>query len=315
MNIYTNLYKKLKNIYSRNQNSFFLNILIKIRRAYYRLINIKNIFILKRKGFKVINNSPIKYESSLELDVVYCTIERDLDILNLSLKSLRKNLMHPINKIYIVAPDSEKIIKFCNFNDCIFIDEDKNFPFKLKDINYKLDIDGKSYDHSGWIFQQLLTLSGDLFCEKQHYFVLDSDTLLSKPQSFEFDGRYIFNYGDWIHKPYDIAYKKLTGRTEVCPISLVSHMMIFNKDILNEMKKSIETNTGEKWYEAIISYARNSSDSTFSEYQSYGQYVAKNYSHLIFLSYWYNISCFRGQEGISFNDKKIKSISYHHYNN
>ena len=270
--------------------------------------------LLKSSGFKVKDNIPTTYVSSLRLDVVFCSIERDLLTLKYSLKSIRKYLMHPINKVYVVAPNSEKIIDFCKKNNCIFINEEENFPFELSQINYEVMINNRKYDRSGWLFQQFLGLSGDLFCEESNYLLFDSDTVLTRPQTFEYKGRCIFNYADTVHKSYFIAYEKLFGRKPICPASLTSHMMIINKDYLKDMKRAIKNYTGNNWYDEIISMIDNSIPSLCSDYENYAQFVLSEHKDTFLLSYWYNESLFRSDLNGSHVDNKIKSISYHHYN-
>jgi hypothetical protein len=268
-------------------------------------------------GFRGLDNFPSFHKSSLRLDIVYCCIERDLDILQLSVNSIRKYLMHPINKVYLIAPASNKILDFCNKNDCIFVNENEEFPFKKNDIDYEINMEGERYDRSGWLFQQLLGLSADTFCEEDNYFVLDSDTVLTKPQAFELDGAYIFNYADIIHKPYFKTYKSLFGKLPICPVSLTSHMMIFNKELLSDMKSAIKNNTGTDWYKSMINLIDNNIHSFVSDYENYAQFVIGQQRRSCLLSYWYNESQFRSQLerfGVKECSAKTKSISYHHYN-
>lgn len=306
---------KLKNIYVNNKSNIVFVIAVRIRKFFFNIKHIYNSTLLKRRGFKVINNIPITYKSSLRLDIVFCSIERDLITLEYSLKSIRKYLMHPINKVYVVAPNSEKIIDFCNKNKCIFINEEDNFPFTLNQINYEITINNKKYDRSGWLFQQFLGLSGDLFCEESNYLLFDSDTVLNRPQTFEYNGKCVLNYADTVHKQYFIAYEKLFGNKPICPASLTSHMMIINKDYLKDMKTAIKNYTGNNWYEEIINMIDNKIPSLCSDYENYAQFVLSKHKDTFLLSYWYNETLFRSDLNDSHVDKKIKSISYHHYNN
>jgi|TARA_B110000503_G_scaffold35328_1_gene57744 hypothetical protein len=306
-----------RDYYRNNPNNSLLLLVVNFRKSIFKLKHFCNFYFLRILGFRVLDNAPAINKSSMRLDVVYCCIERDLDILKLSMKSVRKYLMHPINKIYLIAPSSKKMLDFCDANDCIFISENENFPFKKGDISYDINLEGNKYDRSGWLLQQLLGLSGDTFCEEDNYFILDSDTVLTRPQVFEVDGSYIFNYADIIHTPYFTTFKSLFGKSATCPVSLTSHMMIFNKVLLADMKATIKINTGTDWFQAMINLIDNDVHSFVSDYENYAQFVIGQHKGSSVLSYWYNESQFRAQleeSGVEACSTKTKSISYHHYN-
>lgn len=62
----------------------------------------------------------------------------------------------------------------------IFVDENEVLPITKKDINY-ICKDGR--DRSGWLFQQLLKLAGNIgTCE--NFITIDSDHILLKPHTF-----------------------------------------------------------------------------------------------------------------------------------
>ena len=311
--------EKIKHYYRNNPNNPFMMFIVNSRKALFEFKHYFNFCFLKIMGFKVLDNLPAINKSTMRLDVVYCCIERDLDILELSLKSVRNYLMHPINNIYVIGKKNKKMIDFCDRSNCIFINENEGFPFIKSDIFYEINLWGKKYDRSGWLFQQLLGLSADIFCEEDNYFILDSDTLLTKPQKFELNGSYIFNYADVVHQPYLTTYKSLFGNSATCPVSLTSHMMIFNKELLKNMRAMIKNNTGTEWYQSMISLVDNGTHSFISDYENYAQFVISQNKKSFILSYWYNESEFRsqldkfGSKEYS-NKSKIKSISYHHYN-
>ena len=61
--------------------------------------------------------------SKESIDVVIPCIEKDLQILPLCLQGIRKNIDNPVKDIYIVAPDTEMIRRFCSENDLVYVDE------------------------------------------------------------------------------------------------------------------------------------------------------------------------------------------------
>jgi len=84
--------------------------------------------------------------------------------------------------------------------------------------------------------------------------------------------------------------------------------MIFNKNILTELKQKIEKMHNCKWDEAIIKYNDYSSNSGFSEYELYGNYIYEHHRKNISLAYWFNVNTLTDTY-----PNYIKSISLHSY--
>ena len=251
--------------------------------------------------------------SDREIDVLIPTITKDFQLLEYNLKSLR-NVKQKINKIYVVSKKEKPIEDFCTKNNLIFINEDEILGFTKSQINYKVD----GIDRSGWIFQQLLKLSGDKIVEKEDYLVVDSDTLLMGGSSFiDSKGRYCLQQGYEYHKKYFENYEKLFKKKPTNKFTAVCHMMIFNKKILFEMKKEIEDiNKGKKWFEAILDLIDNTEKSYFAEYETYANYLRSNYKKLTYLKPFYNKGLNR-KELTSFENlektysNKYTSLSFH----
>ena len=72
---------------------------------------------------------------SMPIDIVIPIIDKDLDILPLCLKGLKKNCNNVIDNIYLVAPAHFPIIDFANKNGLIFVDENSVLGYSAKDIN------------------------------------------------------------------------------------------------------------------------------------------------------------------------------------
>ena len=95
-------------------------------------------------------------------------------------------------------------------------------------------------------------------------------------------------------------------------------MMVFNKQILKEMKEEIESFTKMSWDKAIISTIDNDEQSCFAEYETYGNYMLEKYSDKMNIKPFYN-KALQVQEltGLKeLNDKYSKhynSVSFHSY--
>jgi len=260
-----------------------------------------------RIDFKSPNCSNIK-----KIDIVIPTVSKDFEILALALESL-KFVCQPINKIYIVAPRDEKIEKFCAEKKLIFVDEISVLGFGKNYINYC--VDGK--DRSGWLFQQLLKLSGDQFVEMDNYLVVDSDTVYVSPNCFMRDDEYVFYANEEWHQPYFDSFKKLFGYRAPTKWSLTSHMMIFNKAFLGKMKQELERHSRQKWFDAYISTSSSTETSCVSDYETYANWVLHNYPEKVHIKPFYNRNVLRSEKDslttLSETYKLQHSISFHSY--
>ena len=282
--------------------------------------NLVNRFLRERKlshsGFHLGTDQPVVNPSYLKIDIVIPAIEKDLDTLPYVIDFARANVLHPVTNVYIVSPDSEKIKKVCSDKHCIYIFEENLLPITKSDIDYCVG----TLDRSGWMYQQFLKLSGNCFCTEENYLLLDSDTLLIKPQVFERDGKYIFNFSDEYHKPYFDVYERLLGYPASAPVSLTSHHILVNKNKLHQLKVDLELKNGLVWYDAILHAIDRSEPSSHSDYDTYGQYVLASMKEDVYLEYWYNRSIRRQFISDVYNlsnmyRKKFKSLSFHSWNN
>lgn len=255
-------------------------------------------------------------KSDLEVDIIIPAIKKDLDILPLTVESVRKNLMHPIGDIYIVGPKLKEIEVFCRDHECVFKDEDSVVPVRLKDIDYKV----RGVDRSGWIFQQLLKLGANKISNKDHFYIIDADTILVQPQKFEDKGKIIFLASDEYNIPYFESFKRIF-KSEISPaFSFVAHQMLFSRDKLEEFREEIEKKNEDKpWYQAIIDNLDPNETSSFSEYETYGNWMKKAYPENILIEYWFNKSLAKGaKKYLNYYLERYgcnyRSVSLHSYN-
>lgn len=206
------------------------------------------------------------------IDVVIPIVEKDLDILPLSLKGIRKNVTNRIKNIYIVAPAKQAIIDFARDNGCKFVDDTTIFGYGAKSLGIKTE---SGADRSGWLFQQLLKLSGAVGTE-EWFITMDADHILLRPHTFvDSRDRHVFYQSAQCHKPYYTALKKLLGDRKLDPLSFVAHKMAFNKSDLKRLRQAIEEHSPKKgsWDRIIAESLDLSSDSPFSEFETYGNFI------------------------------------------
>jgi len=277
--------------------------MIKRKIYLFYLKQIKGRFDLNRK--RVI-------PSSIKLDVLIPAAEKDLEVLTYAIDGVRENIKHPLNEIIIIAPDSEKIKALCAAKQCRFVNEDSVLPITKKEVGCFMN----GIDRSGWLFQQLLKLSGDTVCSRDYYLALDADTILLRPQVFIHRQKIIFNCRKPYLKPYFRMYERLLGQKPTSPVSFVNHHMLFEKDKARKLKEAIEKETGLKWYDAVIKQS-GGEDVKFSEYETYGNFTIANYPKQVAVHYAFNADLPRGELQKIDKLKKtlprnFKSVSFHY---
>lgn len=206
-----------------------------------------------------------------EIDVVIPVIAKDLEILPLCIEGVRRCVAHPIKGIYLVAPDDERVKEFCAEHGLIFVDETSVLGIRAKDLN--IIVDGR--DRSGWLFQQLIKLSGKVgTCDR--YLCIDSDHILVRRHVFVTEeGKTVFYMSYEKHEPYYRNIHRLFPELKLSHLSYVAHKMLFSKEILSRLHEDLAKSTGKTWVQAIIDNYDRSSFADFSEFELYGNYVPK----------------------------------------
>lgn len=292
---------------------------------YFNLEDIKklqNINIdseIKQSIKKLIASNDIDFYNYLQtpeydtcIDVVIPTVSKDFKMLGMAVKSIRNNIMHKIDNIFIVAPKGE-IEKFCKNENCVFVDENTILPITKSDINYAPC--GQS--RAGWLFQQLIKLYSDKISNKKYILISDSDTIYTQPQSFIHDDKVQFDCSNEYWDPYFQTYKKLINLDKRVPLSFVAHHMLFDREVLETLRDEIECRCKNIWYNAIINSLDVNENSSFSEYETYANYYYFNNPDKVCFRYWYNTqSSYRIFSKIIKKPKTLKqykSISVHTY--
>lgn len=229
-----------------------MNIQKKLREFRYRL------FCLKKHP----NITP----SQEKIDVVIPIIEKDLGILPLCLEGIRRCVSHPIKNIYIVAPDKQAIRKFCIDNSLEFVDEVSLMGFSPKSLNIRVG----ELNRSGWLFQQLIKLSGKVgTCRR--YLCVDADHILIQPHTFfTSDGKTVFYMSYEHHQPYYDNIHKLFPDVALAPFSYVDHKMLFDKERLKQLHEELECIGDGNWIDVIVANYDRAQMSGFSEFELYG---------------------------------------------
>ncbi len=134
----------------------------------------------------------------------------------------------------------------------------------------------------GWYYQQFLKMEYSRICEDEYYMSWDGDTIPCAPFSmFQKDsGKPYLDLKQEYHALYfETLEKIIPGMRKVIGKSFISEHMLFNKSIMQELIRKIEENRllpGENYWEKIIHAIKPEqiSESAFSEFETYGTYVA-----------------------------------------
>ena len=214
--------------------------------------------------------------SAEPIDVVIPIIAKDLHILPLCLEGVRKCVAHPIRQIYIVAPCQEEILQFCKANGLQYVDETTIFGFGPKDIGLEITYpDGTKGDRSGWLFQQLIKLSGKVgTC--RYYLCIDADHVLIRPHVFlTATDETVFYMSYEKNQPYYDNIHRLIPNLPLSCLSYVAHKMLFDKEQIRSLHNAINPETEEGWVRTVIDSYDRTCGAAFSEFELYGNYVKR----------------------------------------
>lgn len=140
----------------------------------------------------------------------------------------------------------------------------------------------------GWYYQQFLKISYALLCEEDYYLCWDMDTIPLKPiELFHEDGRPYLDIKQEYHESYFRTIEKLFGYGKQIGKSFISEHMLFHVSFMRDMIREIEESSleGGTFYEKVFS-AMDTMDLGFSEFETYGSWIANRFPDAYRLRYW-----------------------------
>lgn len=265
--------------------------------AYKRKLFMK---FLSFKRDKYSNNHVPLCEHNI--DVVFLCIEKDLATIRYAIDAVKGLVMHPINKIYLIGPESEKLRAVAQEKGCEFVEETKVMP----------SLSGGNPRH---IKKQLIELNADTITTTDYFLVIDADTVLLQTQIFLREGKSVLN----AFSEYVLGCKAMVEKAlkleKYYNLDFNSHHMLFDKSKLKVMKDRLEKLHGLPWYD-VLNTSEIASEA-FSGYEMYANFVLAFFPNETVIVHGKNsqmpadrISGIEWQRG--FLSKGYKSLSFHH---
>ncbi len=252
--------------------------------------------------------------SSLAIDVVIPAAAKDAETVPYCIEGVRRNLKHPLGSIFVIGETDAGLRDVVQRTGARFVDENAMLPLRRTDIAYVVD----GIDRSGWLFQKLLKYAGAALTDKTHYLVIDSDTVLLRPQVFELGGTPLVLHADEHHETYFQVCKSMLGYPRVTELSCVAHMALIDVGRLRALKEHLECRFHCRWFEAFVRNTRMEDASGSSDYELYGQWCLSQYPFDNIREYFFNSELGRAElRPVGELERRYgadyRSLSFHSY--
>jgi hypothetical protein len=205
-------------------------------------------------------------------DILITVAEKDYNKLPFVLESIKKYLCG-FNEIHIVSPTK---IQFESSKTFFHLDRDVvDFDFSKFKGNIAL--------RKGWYIQQFIKLFQKV--TSNDYLIVDSDVYFNQKIEIVENGKPCFLLGvNQQHQPYFDFTKKVFGFGREFPHSFINEVMYFKRDIIEKM---ISPWTKDGFFEIAVKVLNkiNHQTSSFSEYETYGNYIHKYFPEMYNVKY------------------------------
>ena len=156
-------------------------------------------------------------------------------------------------------------------------------------VNHLTPESNVNVSSTGWYYQQFLKMLFANYIDGEYYLCWDADTIpLRRIDMFSSEGKPFFDVKTECQDRYFATIERLFGFGKVIEKSFVSEHMIFKKEYMLNMIEEIEKAPleGTKFYEKIFSAAGENISLGFSEFETYGTWVAMKHTSAYRLRNW-----------------------------
>lgn len=237
----------------------------------------------------------------MEYDVLIVVAEKDFPRVKRLYHKLLEYL-HCKRLIFVGNRAVGQMAKELGYDDIGWIDEDSILRFDevhglMKERLAEI-LNGQELPRgiTGWYYQQFLKMQYARICEDDYYMVWDGDTVPCRTINMFKEGTnepYLDLKTELKQEYFDTMERLVPGMHKVIQKSFISEHMLFRKDIMCDLIGRIESNTnfaGTKFWEKIL-YAisqEQMQEGVFSEFETYGTFVALNYTMEYLLREWHS---------------------------
>ncbi len=237
-----------------------------------------------------------------DFDTLIVTTDRDFLRVRSQYPRLAKNM--PGRNIYLVGPQAaKKALDETELPDRVgYIDENSILPFDevhavmSEHMKERLGTQEMPRGVTGWYYQQFLKLGYAFVCKDDYYMTWDGDTIpCAHFEMFSPDEQKPYmDMKRELHEEYFITLERLLpGVKKVMEKSFISEHMLFKKELVKELISRIEENKdipGDSFWEKVIRCIEPEriTKSAFSEFETYGSYVALNHPEEYRIRSWHS---------------------------
>lgn len=179
-------------------------------------------------------------------------------------------------------------VDFLSENDILsFVDVKRAYDHRLAEIETHYGKPGK-ISRSGWYYQQFIKMEYCNHCDYEYYLCWDADTIpLHSIEMFGQNGEPYLDIKTEYRPSYFTTLHNLLGLNKVIEKSFISEHMLFKKNLMSELIEEIMSAPlfGNTFYEKIFS-AIEQPFNGFSEFETYGTWIANKHSDEYRLRYW-----------------------------
>ena len=220
--------------------------------------------------------------SDTPLSVVIPLAAKDIQRAVIAVRSIRRHVKHPIDRILIVGQDHDDIRRFCAAEHLIYINENDILPAAV------LAGADNATKPIGWVRQQLIKLSVFEFTSADNVLVHDSDTYLLRDVAFCCGKRQLLFVADEYTKRYETLLFDFLGPITRYRRSFVAHSMLLQRGLLDSLNRHVVAQTGMSLIDAILHNIELANAGNLSEFEVYGNFLHSFHRGAFETRYWHN---------------------------
>ena len=198
-------------------------------------------------------------------------------------KTSRNILQYIDSKNYaVIVPDNEVIIFRLITDPKIKVIPETHYIGNLRDI-LKINMPAMAHSRIGWYLQQFIKLAVLRQARKtENYLIWDADTIPMKNLFFfSSTGVVEFYAAKEFHTPYFTAIHKILNLGKIAPFSFIAQCFPCKGSWAIEFFNDIEKKFKSDYISSIISNINFEHQSGFSEYETLGTFIYKNFKNEI----------------------------------